>query len=146
MLVIAFGVVFVFSFCLQNTSLFQEIKREINVNLEYNKLLKRAKFYRVFTREENIGENMGRLMFGYQITMLIKSNGFYVNSQVILLEMAKFEVFTKSSGMRTHIPKALVVTVLGPQNDHNTNAAKSLRSFAKQLEISGVKVRETKAQ
>ena len=78
--------------------------------------------------------------------MLIKSNGFYVNSQVILLEMAKFEVFTKSSGMRTHIPKALVVTVLGPQNDHNTNAAKSLRSFAKQLEISGVKVRETKAQ
>ncbi|KAL9971012.1 hypothetical protein ACROYT_G023488 [Oculina patagonica] len=59
---------------------------------------------------------------------------------VILLEMAKFEVFTKSSGMRTHMPKALVVTVLGPQNDHNTNAAKSLRSFAKQLEISGVKV------
>lgn len=64
-----------------------------------------------------------------------------VNSKVILLEMAKFEVFTKSSGMRTHIPKALVVTVLGPQNDHNTNAAKSLKSFAKQLEISGVKVR-----
>ena len=64
--------------------------------------------------------------------------------QVILLEMAKFEVFTKSSGVRTHIPKALVVTVLGPQNDHNTNAAKSLRSFAKQLEISGVKVSETK--
>ena len=61
-------------------------------------------------------------------------------SQVILLEMAKFEVFTKSSGMRTHMPKALVVSVLGPQNDHNTNAAKSLRSFAKQLEISGVKV------
>lgn len=69
-----------------------------------------------------------------------------VNSQVILLEMAKFEVFTKSSGMRTHIPKALVVTVLGPQNDHNTNAAKSLRSFAKQLEISGVKVRKTNAE
>jgi len=60
--------------------------------------------------------------------------------------MAKFEVFTKSSGMRTHIPKALVVTVLGPQNDHNTNAAKSLRSFAKQLEISGVKVSKTKAE
>ncbi|XP_074627228.1 uncharacterized protein LOC141885237 isoform X4 [Acropora palmata] len=59
---------------------------------------------------------------------------------VILLEMAKFEVFTKSSGMRTHLPKALIVSVLGPQNDHNTNAAKSLRSFAKQLEISGVKV------
>lgn len=89
---------------------------------------------------------LGRLMFGYQITMSIKSNGFLVNSQVILLEMAKFEVFTKSSGMRTHIPKALVVTVLGPQNDHNTNAAKSLRSFAKQLEISGVKVRKTKAE
>lgn len=65
-------------------------------------------------------------------------------AQVILLEMAKFEVFTKSSGVRTHIPKALVVTVLGPQNDHNTNAAKSLRSFAKQLEISGVKVSKTK--
>lgn len=75
-----------------------------------------------------------------------KIKWFLVNSQVILLEMAKFEVFTKSSGMRTHIPKALVVTVLGPQNDHNTNAAKSLRSFAKQLEISGVKVRETKAE
>ncbi|XP_068700145.1 uncharacterized protein [Montipora foliosa] len=59
---------------------------------------------------------------------------------VILLEMAKFEVFTQSSGVRTHLPKALVITVLGPQNDHNTNAAKSLRSFAKQLEISGVKV------
>lgn len=78
--------------------------------------------------------------------MLLRSNGFMVNSQVILLEMAKFEVFTKSSGMRTHIPKALVVTVLGPQNDHNTNAAKSLRSFAKQLEISGVKVRKTNAE
>ena len=39
-----------------------------------------------------------------------------------------------------HKPKALVITVLGPQNDHNTNAAKSLKSFAKQLEISGVKV------
>ena len=131
--------------------MFQQIKREIDVNLEYNKLLKRAKFYRVFTREENIATRtfqmvFGSLMFGYQITMLIKSNDFLVNSQVILLEMAKFEVFTKSSGMRTHIPKALVVTVLGPQNDHNTNAAKSLRSFAKQLEISGVKVRETKAE
>lgn len=84
--------------------------------------------------------------FCYQLTMLLRSNGFMVNSQVILLEMAKFEVFTKSSGMRTHIPKALVVTVLGPQNDHNTNAAKSLRSFAKQLEISGVKVRKTNAE
>ena len=131
--------------------MFQQKKREINVNLEYNKLLKRAKFYRVFTREENIATCtfqmvLDLLMFGYQIIMLIKSNGFLVNSQVILLEMAKFEVFTKSSGMRTHIPKALVVTVLGPQNDHNTNAAKSLRSFAKQLEISGVKVRETKAE
>lgn len=70
---------------------------------------------------------------------------FYrVSSQVILLEMAKFEVFTKSSGMRTHLPKALIVSVLGPQNDHNTNAAKSLRSFAKQLEISGVKVNKNK--
>ena len=70
---------------------------------------------------------------------------FYcVPSQVILLEMAKFEVFTKSSGMRTHLPKALIVSVLGPQNDHNTNAAKSLRSFAKQLEISGVKVNKNK--
>ena len=58
--------------------------------------------------------------------------------------MAKFEVFTKSSGMRTHLPKALIVSVLGPQNDHNTNAAKSLRSFAKQLEISGVKVNKNK--
>ena len=69
-----------------------------------------------------------------------------LNPQVILLEMAKFEVFTKSSGMRTHIPKALVVTVLGPQNDHNTNAAKSLKSFAKQLEISGVKVRNVEIE
>lgn len=140
-----------FHFVFKILHCFSKKKREINVNLEYNKLLKRAKFYRVFTREENIATRtfqmvLGRLMFGYQITMLIKSNGFLVNSQVILLEMAKFEVFTKSSGMRTHIPKALVVTVLGPQNDHNTNAAKSLRSFAKQLEISGVKVRETKAE
>ena len=54
--------------------------------------------------------------------------------------MARFEVFTKSGGMRMHKPKALVITVLGPQNDHNTNAAKSLKSFAKQLEVSGVKV------
>lgn len=44
------------------------------------------------------------------------------------------------------MPKALVVTVLGPQNDHNTNAAKSLQSFAKQLEISGVKVSEIKTR
>ena len=73
-------------------------------------------------------------------------NCFHGHPQVILLEMAKFEVFTKSSGMRTHMPKALVVTVLGPQNDHNTNAAKSLQSFAKQLEISGVKVSEIKTQ
>lgn len=57
-----------------------------------------------------------------------------------MLEMARFEVFTKSGGMRMHKPKALVITVLGPQNDHNTNAAKSLKSFAKQLEVSGVKV------
>ena len=59
-----------------------------------------------------------------------------------MLEMAKFEVFTKSNGVRTHLPKALVVTVLGPQNDHNTNAAKSLKSFAKQLEISVVKIKK----
>lgn len=59
---------------------------------------------------------------------------------VILLEMSKFEVFTSSGGMRTHIPKALVVSVMGPQNDHNANAAKSLQSFSRQLHSSGVQV------
>ena len=59
---------------------------------------------------------------------------------VILLEMSKFEVFTSSGGMRTHVPKALVVTVLGPQNDRNANAAKGLKSFSQQLHASGVQV------
>ena len=143
MLVNLLGVVFVFHF------VFKEVF-QIKQNHEYDKLIRGTKFNHIFTRKENnptrtFQMGLGRLMFGYKIAMFVKSNGFMVKSQVILLEMAKFEVFTKSSGMRTHIPKALVVTVLGPQNDHNTNAAKSLRSFAKQLEISGVKVRKTVA-
>ncbi|XP_048581714.1 uncharacterized protein LOC5511228 isoform X2 [Nematostella vectensis] len=59
---------------------------------------------------------------------------------VILLEMAKFEVFTASGGMRANVPKVFLVTTLGTQKDHNTNAEKSLQSFSKQLQYSGVQV------
>ncbi|XP_031556840.1 uncharacterized protein LOC116293538 isoform X2 [Actinia tenebrosa] len=59
---------------------------------------------------------------------------------VILLEMAKFEMFTASGGMRQHVPKILLVGVMGTQKDHNTNSAKSLQAFSKQLQYSGVQV------
>lgn len=54
--------------------------------------------------------------------------------------MAKFEMFTSSGGMRQHVPKVLLVNVMGTQKDHNTNAAKSLKAFSKQLQYSGVQV------
>lgn len=49
-------------------------------------------------------------------------------------------MFTSSGGMRQHVPKVLLIGVMGTQKDHNTNSAKSLQAFSKQLQYSGVQV------